>query len=174
MSELKVNKISSTNNNKELVVESGIAVGQTGNSFFEVFDNGDIKIFKQFFVGSPTGHTHGDDFQLLTSNGPTEPPYWKTFQFDCPQISNNIPTDTIQYYFLEGFYSCGLLYGVDCSGATILTLPDPPEGWLWCDGTNDTPNLLQAFTQCNCGTDPDVFAQSGDARVWSLIPMIKL
>jgi hypothetical protein len=174
MSELKVNKISSTSVNKELIVNSGIAVGQTGETYFEVLDTGEIKVNNTFFVGSPTGNTHGDDSQLLVSNGPTEPPYWKTFRFDCPAVSNNIPANSITYYFLEGFYACELSYGAPCPGATITTLPEPPDGWLWCDGTNDTPNLVYAISQCNCGTDPDAFAQTGDSRVWSFIPMIKL
>ena len=133
MSELSTNKIT-TNSAQKLTIGSGLVVGSETKGQFEVTDFGAVKFLGPLLLGTQTGNTSGGSYQMLSSSGdPKEPPRWKTFYFNCPVIQTGIPVNAIFQYLVQGYYA-----GCDFNTAEM---PTPPSGFLYCDGSNGTPDL---------------------------------
>jgi hypothetical protein len=143
MSEISVNKIT-TNTTQKLTIESGVVIGQESTGQFQVTDFGAIKFLGPLLLGTQTGNTSGGSFQMVSSSGnPLEPARWQTFRFNCPTISTGIPVNAIFTYLVEGYYE-------GCPENTA-ELPTPPTGFLYCDGSNGTPDLRN-YTNPNIGS----------------------
>jgi hypothetical protein len=169
MSELKTNQITSQDLSRKLTINPGLVITSNGKTLFEVTDTGNTILNAPLLLGKQEGATHGGSLQMVTSGG-TESMSWTTFSYQaCANYDSGVPTDTILDYLVMGFYD-------GCASNTI-SRPDPPAGYVFCDGDNGTPDLrttinpntgLKDFNG-NCGG-----ANSFLSGVWTLYYIIRV
>lgn len=171
MSELKTNKITSEDSSRKLTVNSGVEIVSNSRKVFEVTDAGNLLFSSSLLLGNQAGATHGGSIQMVTSNGANAPLSWTTFNFDnaCANTDAGIPANVILEYLVVGFYD-------GCSSNTISS-PDAPEGYVFCDGQNGTPDLRTSTNSItgikdfegNCGDSNNYYP-----GVWTRYYIIKL
>lgn len=143
MSELKANKITSENTSRKLVISPGLVINSNGEKKFEITDDGNTVINAPLLLGPQGGATHGGEMQMVTSGGSKSNLSWTTFSYQaCANFDAGVPTDAFFDYLVVGFYD-------GCASNTI-SRPDPPLGYVFCDGDNGTPDL-RAYTNPNTG-----------------------
>jgi hypothetical protein len=136
MSELKANKITSKNSNSKLTIGTGLEIvsGDNLNDVkFQTTDYGDIKVLGALALGSQTGSTTGNLNQIVYHGGSGNSPRWGDYIYRCPVLDSAAPTDTVYTYIIDGYYE-------GCTGNTV-DFPSPPEGFLYCNGLNETPDF---------------------------------
>ena len=179
MSEIRTNKITSVSQNRKLTIGTGLEIVSSSedNAYFQTTDDGSIKIFGSVLLGSQTGSTHGIINQIVAYGGTDTSPRWQTYVYVCPTIDSSAPKDSVYTYFVPGFFE-------GCGGSTA-GMPSAPKGFLYCDGSNGTPDFritntltgLRSF-EGSCkgtliGTGMDSYLVPGTSTTWTLAYIIK-
>jgi len=136
MSEIKTNKITSQDSNRKLTIGTGIEIVSASNLSdvkFQTTDYGNVGIMGALSLGSQTGSTTGNLNQIVYHGGSGNSPRWGDYVYRCPSLDSSAPKDTVYTYIIDGYYE-------GCTG-NIAEFPPPPDGFLYCDGYNDTPDF---------------------------------
>lgn len=119
MSELKVESIKPAFGNKVTISPGILVTNNQDVSKFEVSYNGNVYIMSPLYIGNSSSNSAGNDGQVLTSAGNTNPPVWK----------NTFPVGSIILW--------------------TNSIASIPTGWVLCNGLSGTVDLREKIAGVN-------------------------